>query len=56
MYFQQDLYGSPLFVADSDGMIKYYADHDIWGMPKNACEDRTIAHGCALRHTNDKKI
>ena len=35
MYIQQDLYGSPLFVADSDGWIEHCADHDIWGMSKN---------------------
>ena len=48
-YFQQDLYGSPLFAADADGTIKHGADHDIWGMPKNACEDRGI--GAGLRFT-----
>ena len=48
-YFQNDLYGSPLFAADAEGMIKHRADHDIWGMPKNACEDRGI--GAGLRFT-----
>ena len=48
-YFQHDLYGSPLFAADADGMIKHRADHDLWGMPKNACEDSAISAG--LRFT-----
>ncbi|MEZ3495394.1 MAG: RHS repeat-associated core domain-containing protein [Lachnospiraceae bacterium] len=48
-YFQPDLYGSPLFAADADGMIKHRADHDLWGMPKNACEDSAI--GAGLRFT-----
>ncbi len=48
-YFQPDLYGSPLFAADADGMIKHRADHDLWGMPKNACEDSAISAG--LRFT-----
>ena len=51
-YFQPDLYGSPLFAADADGMIKHRADHDLWGMPKNACEDSTI--GAGLRFTTYK--
>jgi len=48
-YFQPDLYGSPLFAADADGMIKHRADHELWGMPKNACEDSAISAG--LRFT-----
>ena len=48
-YFQPDLYGSPLFAADADGMIKHRADHDLWGMPKNTCEDSAISAG--LRFT-----
>ncbi|EOS27393.1 RHS repeat-associated core domain-containing protein [Lachnospiraceae bacterium A4] len=44
-----DLYGSPLFAADVDGMIKHRANHDLWGMPKNACEDSAI--GAGLRFT-----
>ena len=51
-YFQPDLYGSPLFAADADGMIKHRADHDLWGMPKNACEDSAI--GAGLRFTTYK--
>ena len=51
-YFQHDLYGSSLFAADADGMIKHRADHDLWGMPKNACEDSTI--GAGLRFTTYK--
>ena len=51
-YFQPDLYGSPLFAADADGMIKHRADHDLWGMPKNACEDSAISAG--LRFTTYK--
>ncbi len=51
-YFQHDLYGSPLFAADADGMIKHRADHDLWGMPKNACEDSAI--GAGLRFTTYK--
>ena len=30
-------------------MIKHRADHDLWGMPKNACEDSAISAG--LRFT-----
>ncbi len=51
-YFQHDLYGSPLFAADADGMIKHRADHDLWGMPKNTCEDSAISAG--LRFTTYK--
>ncbi len=51
-YFQNDLYGSPLFAADADGMIKHRADHNLWGMPKNACEDSAISAG--LRFTTYK--
>ena len=47
-----DLYGSPLFAADADGMIKHRADHDLWGMPKNTCEDSAISAG--LRFTTYK--
>ena len=48
-YFQNDLYGSSLFAANAEGMIKHRADQDIWGMPKNICEDSTI--GAGLRFT-----
>jgi len=48
-YFQHDLYGSTLFAADAQGVIKHYAAHDIWGMPKSVCDDSSIASG--LRFT-----
>ncbi len=48
-YFQHDLYGSTLFAADAQGVIKHHAAHDIWGMPKAVCDDTGIASG--LRFT-----
>ena len=48
-YFQHDLYGSTLFAADAQGVIRYHAAHDIWGMPKAVCDDTGIASG--LRFT-----
>ena len=48
-YFQHDLYGSTLFAADAQGVIKHRAAHDIWGMPKAVCDDTGIASG--LRFT-----
>ena len=51
-YFQNDLYGSSLFAANAEGMIKHRADQDIWGMPKNTCEDSAISAG--LRFTTYK--
>ena len=48
-YFQHDLYGSTLFAADAQGVIKHHAAHDIWGMPKAVCDDSSIASG--LRFT-----
>ena len=44
-YFQHDLYGSTLFAADAQGVIKHHAAHDIWGMPKAVCDDSSIASG-----------
>ena len=44
-YFQHDLYGSTLFAADAQGVIKHHAAHDIWGMPKAVCDDTGIASG-----------
>ncbi len=44
-YFQNDLYGSTLFAADAQGMIRHHANHGIWGMPKTICEDSSIASG-----------
>ncbi|NDO51598.1 RHS repeat-associated core domain-containing protein [Lachnospiraceae bacterium MD335] len=48
-YFQHDLYGSTLFAADAQGVIRHHAAHDIWGMPKTVCDDTGIASG--LRFT-----
>ena len=48
-YFQHDLYGSTLFAADAQGVIKHHAAHDIWGMPKTVCGDSSITSG--LRFT-----
>ena len=48
-YFQHDLYGSTLFAADAQGVIRHHAAHDIWGMPKAVCDDTGIASG--LRFT-----
>ena len=44
-YFQHDLYGSTLFAADAQGVIRHHAAHDIWGMPKAVCDDTGIASG-----------
>ena len=30
-FFHSDLYGSPLFAADSQGTMQHYAERDIWG-------------------------
>ncbi|MDE5697735.1 MAG: RHS repeat-associated core domain-containing protein [Lachnospiraceae bacterium] len=48
-YFQHDLYGSTLFAADAQGVIRHHAAHDIWGVPKTICADGGIASG--LRFT-----
>ncbi len=48
-YFQHDLYGSTLFAADAQGVIRHHAAHDIWGVPKTVCADCGTASG--LRFT-----
>ena len=33
-FFQSDIYGSPLFAADGQGVMQQYAERDIWGNQK----------------------
>ena len=37
-FFQSDIYGSPLFAADGQGMVLQYAGRGIWGNLKDGTE------------------